>query len=378
MAEQSDTAIMNRYPADGLRALVQQAAENLGAPPHEAFALADTLVSADLRGVTSHGLVRTPIYLRRIRDGGCLTPTVVAFLDDESAVTVLNGGGGIGQVVALRAIESAIERARRHGVGLVAVRNSNHFGAAAYYAMKALDHDMIGIAMTNAAPAIAPWGGIDRKLGNNPFAVAVPAGQAYPVVLDMAQTLVARGWIKLAAIKGELIPEGWAMDSEGRPTTDANAALDGLLAPMGGYKGYGLSVLVEILSGVLSGAAVATELQGMGFTLSAGAATDDASADVFRRPENVGHFIGAIDISRFSPVPDFKARVDALVENIKSSRKSAGTEEIFLPGEKEWRAQADRSVRGIPLADDVVADLRAIAAEHGLAFPEAVGRVSNE
>lgn len=372
METQTTDENMTRYPAEALRVLARRAAEACGTPPDEADVLADTLVVADVRGVASHGLVRLPIYLRRVREGGYRLPTVVRFADEDAAVCHLDGGGGLGQVVAVRAMESAIGRARRHGIGAIAVSNSNHLGAAAYYAIMALGHDMIGVAITNTPPAMAPWGGIDRKLGNNPIAVAVPAGKTWPVVLDMAQTVVARGWIKIAAGRGLPIPLGWALDSAGQPTTDAEAALNGLLLPIGGYKGYGLAVIVEILAGVLSGAGIATELVDLGFSLSAERAADEATAEIFRRSQNIGHFVAAIDIRRFQPIEVFKSRMDWLATEIKSSRLASSVAEILLPGEREYRCQEERLRDGVPLPGDVLASLQAMAQELGLQFPEPV------
>jgi len=188
----------------------------------------------------------------------------------------------------------------------------------------------------------------------------------------MAQTVVARGWIKIASAQGLPIPLGWATDAAGQPTTDPDAALNGLLLPIGGYKGYGLAVLVEILAGLLSGAAVLDELVELGFSVAADRAADDASAATFRRPQGVGHFIAAIDVARFQPFEVFTARVEALITALKGSRLAPGATEILLPGEKEHRAQQERLRDGVPLPSDVVAALRALARELGVAFPSAL------
>ena len=237
-----------RLSADVLHEFATRCFQAAGMHAEDAALVADSLIAAELRGVTSHGLIRLPVYLQNLKDGlvdPTARPTLAA---DGPAVAVLDGHGAMGQVASKQGMGIAIERAAANGIGAVAVRNSNHFGAGAYWAMLALPHRMIGIAMTNGAVAMAPTGGVTPMLGNNPIAVASPAGGELPIVLDMAMTMVARGWIKLAALRDQPLPDGWALDAQGRPTNDPNAALDGSLLPVGGYKGYGLSVIVELLA----------------------------------------------------------------------------------------------------------------------------------
>jgi LDH2 family malate/lactate/ureidoglycolate dehydrogenase len=292
---------------------------SVGMGRDDAALVADSLIAAEVRGVTSHGLIRLPVYLGNIKDGS-VSPTARPILvaDGPTAATI-DGQRAMGQVVSKLGMETAIERARTNGIAAVAVRNSNHFGAGAYWAMLALPHSMIGIAMTNGAVAMAPTGGVTPLLGNNPIAVASPAGNELPIVLDMALTTVARGWIKLASLRDQPLPDGWALDKRGRPTNDPLEALDGSLLPVGAYKGYGLSVIVELLTAALSGAALGPALENMGFTAGS---TADETAPVTTPAHEIGgtgtgHFFAAIDIQRFMPLQHYTARVDALIQTMK-------------------------------------------------------------
>jgi LDH2 family malate/lactate/ureidoglycolate dehydrogenase len=268
-------------------------------------------------------------------------------------------------------METAIERAQTNGIAAVAVRNSNHFGAGAYWAMLALPHNMIGIAMTNGAVAMAPTGGVTPLLGNNPIAVASPAGSELPIVLDMALTTVARGWIKLASLRDQPLPDGWALDAQGKPTNDPLAALDGSLLPVGGYKGYGLSVIVELLTAVLSGAALGPALENMGFTAGSGA----DGADPVQTPAHAvggtgtGHFFAAIDIQRFMPLSQYTARVDALVQTMKLTELIEGVPGIMLPGEREFLTEKQRRAEGIAITSELVPELEKAARLTGVEVP---------
>ena len=339
----------------------------VGLDAEAAALVADTLVAAEVRGVTSHGLVRLPVYLRNVKNGvvdASARPTLAA---DGPNVSLLDGKNAMGQVASKLAMDLAIQRARDNGIAAVAVKNSNHFGAGAYWAMLALPEQMIGIAMTNGAVSMAPTGGVTPVLGNNPLAVASPAGSELPIVLDMAQTMVARGWIRLAAMRGQQIPDGWAQDARGKPTNDPAAALEGSLLPIGGYKGYGLSVIVELLTSVLSGAAIGPALPNMGFTA--------ASEDQKRYPAHevggvgTGHFFAAVDVKRFMPFEVYTARVDALVRTMKASALAEGVETILLPGEKEFLTEEARR-DAVPISDEVRAELQAASDLTGVAVPE--------
>lgn len=321
----------------------------------DAALLAETLVEADLRGVHSHGVMLLPRYVRGLKVGGVNPRPEVKVVVETAAVALVDGDNGMGQMASVKAMELAIEKARRLGVGAVGVRNSNHFGAAAYYAMLALPHDMVGFATTNAPAVMAPWGGVTPTVGNNPFAYAMPAGRERPLVLDMACSTSARGKIRLAAQKGERIPLGWALTKEGEPTEDPHEALAGLLAPVGGYKGYGLAVIIEALAGVLTGALFARDIPRAGLE----------SSEVFY-PYHVGHFFGALDIGCFLSIAEYKARMDRLIGQIRSTALAKGVDRVYLPGEIEFEHHERRLREGIPTSYAVVRELKRLAEELGL------------
>jgi LDH2 family malate/lactate/ureidoglycolate dehydrogenase len=262
-----------------------------GMRPHDAALVANNLVSADCRGLFSHGLIRTRVYVKRLRTGStdpCATPEVV---DESGATVIIDGRNAMGQVVAELAVERAIERARKHGVGVVGVRGSNHFGTCEYYAMKASAARMIGIVATvSASNIMAPFGGAERLLGNNPLGIAIPTHEAPPLVLDLAMSVAAGGKIRVAAETGDPIPEEWALDATGNPTTDARAALEGTVQPLAGYKGYGLALMVAVLSAILPGAAFGREVSDLyrEFTHAGSSPTPRTSATFFRRSTLVG------------------------------------------------------------------------------------------
>ena len=363
------TQALARLSAETLQTFAGRCFGQVGLRPNDAALVADTLVAAELRGVTSHGLIRLPVYLRNLRDGvvdATAHPTLAA---DGPAVALVDGRRAMGQVAAKFAMDLAIARARDNGIAAVAVRNSNHFGAGAYWAMLALPEQMIGVAMTNGAVAMAPTGGVTPLLGNNPLAVASPAGDEHPIVLDMAQTMVARGWIKLAAMRGQSIPDGWAQDARGQPTNDPSAALDGSLLPIGGYKGYGLSVVVELLTAAISGAAMGPALENMGFT--AGAHEQRTYPVHGVGGQGTGHFFAAIDIRRFMPLDVYSSRVDALIQTMKASEMGQGAESIFLPGEKEFIAERQRRTEGAPISTEIQAELQAASELTGVPVPVA-------
>jgi LDH2 family malate/lactate/ureidoglycolate dehydrogenase len=344
-----------RVSADDLRNWTGVVFECVGLPEPDAGLVADALVSADLRGVDSHGVMRVPIYVKRLRLGLIELRPSIRLARDRGAVAVLDGGNGMGQMVAARAMEEAIRRAGQHGAGLVGVRNSNHFGMAAYFATQALRHDMIGVALSNAPATMAPWGGARPYLGTNPMAIAVPAGDEPPIVLDMAMSTVARGKVILAAQEGLPIPEGWAVDPDGEPTTDAARALEGMVLPVGGAKGYGLATIVEILAGVLVGAAFGPHI--------------GALYDNFTSPQGLGHLLGAIDVQAVDAADRFKGRMDRLIREIRAVPRARHIERIYLPGEIEWLAEHRRRQEGIDLHPQTVQALETVADDLGIPVP---------
>jgi LDH2 family malate/lactate/ureidoglycolate dehydrogenase len=326
-----------------LREFCQQAFQKGGMTADDAAIVADTLVSANLRGVDSHGVMRLYPYIRRLLDGGANpNPRLRAVRRGPSFVR-LDGDRGLGLLVSTHAMKEAIEIASKTGVGLAAVFNSDHFGAAAYYAMMALKHDMIGVAMTNTAPVMSLWGGKGPFIGNNPIAVAVPSGKELPIVLDMAVSKVAGGKVRLAVKKGTKIPLDWITDKDGIPTDDPKAfEAGGTLLPLG-IKGHGLGVIVEALCGILSGAKILDEIP-LWFANT-------------NKPVRLGHFMMAIHIDAFLPVQDFKDRIDEMIQKIHSAPRAPGVDRIYLPGEIEYLSERERRTEGIPLPEAIYQDL---------------------
>lgn len=337
--------------ADRLGRFCLQLFEKVGVPSAEAKVAVDNLIEADLRGVDTHGVTRIAIYIERLQSGAVKARPQMKILRETPVSALLDGDHGLGQVVSARAMEIAIQKARAGVVGLVGVRNSTHNGALAHFAMMAVKEDLIGIALTNTVPLMAPTGGNEAMIGNNPFAIAAPAGKEKPVVFDMACSIAARGKIILAAKKGEKIPLGWAIDKDGLPTEDAQAALEGLILPVGGHKGYGLALMVDVLSGVLTGANFGP---GVG--------------PLYNNPgvQGIGHLLAAINIEAFMPLDEFKARMDRMIRDLKNCKKAKGTTEIFLPGEIEMGIEARRRREGIPLSRAVYDELCALGRRLGI------------
>jgi LDH2 family malate/lactate/ureidoglycolate dehydrogenase len=323
-----------------------------GLPSEDAAQVADCLLEADLRGLASHGVSRIPIYTRRLRLKLVNPKPDLMLTPLARAAAHLDGGNGMGFVVATRAMAEAVERARDCGIGMVMAMNSNHFGMAASYLLQALDAGMAAIVFTNASPAMPVWGGRTAFLGTSPVAMAVPGGKV-PLVLDMATSVAARGKIRRAAQQKGTIPPGWALDPEGRPTTDAQAAYEGVVLPLGGPKGSGLSLLMEALAGVMSGAAF-------------GGAVPDQYKE-FETPQNVGHMFIAMRPELFIGPDAYDARMNGLVARAKASPLAEGFDEILMPGEGEERL-AERSRReGLDLSAADIAMLREEAASVGAA-----------
>ncbi|MDX1483584.1 MAG: Ldh family oxidoreductase [Alphaproteobacteria bacterium] len=335
--------------------LIAFAAAVLGAyrvPEDDAQLFADSLVQADLWGHQSHGIMRLPWYAARLDSGVMGAATRPEVVSEFGAIQVIDGRDGIGQVLAAAAITEAVRRAKAHGVGAVAVRNSNHFGTAMYFTRMAAAEGCIGLLTTNASPAMAPWGGRRRAVGNNPWSIAAPGGRFGTVVLDIANTAVARGKLYLARQRGEEIPLGWAMDADGRPTTDPAAGIAGLILPMGEHKGYGIAVMMDVLSGVLSGSAFLGGVFGPYQS---------------QQPSGSGHLALALDIGAFRPVRAFEEDIERMVTELKAVPPAAGWDEVYYPGEIEARADAANRANGLELPDDTLSDLRRLADKLDLA-----------
>jgi LDH2 family malate/lactate/ureidoglycolate dehydrogenase len=322
-----------------------------GVPPHKASVAAQCLVSANLRGVDSHGIQLLPFYVEQLLARE-MDPAADGRVVSESGVCLhFDGQNGIGQWVAETCCGHAIRIARANGVGLVVAKESNHFGAAAWWAQKMRNAGQIGIVMCNASPIVPPWQGKEGRLGTNPICVSVPG----PWLLDMATTTVAAGKIFKAFLNGQpQIPAGWAFDSEGVPTTETAVAYKGMLMPLGGYKGSGLAMMVEILCAVLGGGAMANELGGIRFR---------------GKPVRVSQTFIAIDIARFMPVEEFTARMTKLVGIMKSTAVAPGYDEVLVAGDPEWRLEAERLRDGIPVAQGNWDNLVKAAQSVGVAAP---------
>lgn len=346
--------------------------EKLGVPKEDAEVSADILLEADLRGVDSHGTIRLNTYYGSRLKNGLINPlSPITVLRESPVALALDGGNGLGMAVAYRAMKRCIEKAKESGVAVTTVRNSNHYGIAGYYAMMALEGNLIGVSLTNSQPLVVPTYGRQALLGTNPIAVAVPAGDERPFVLDMATSIVTIGRVTVYKSAGKEIPAGWAVDSSGLVTTSPEKVVGGgALLPLGGtdemrgYKGYGLSLLVDIFSGILSGGGYGPKI---GRPMQPG------------DPTNVGHFFAAFRIDAFRPLQEFLKDMDTYIRLIKDSEKAEGQDRIFIHGEKEFELAEQRKKTGVPIMENTVNSLKEAAKEVGLdSIPAPIGKTSME
>jgi L-2-hydroxycarboxylate dehydrogenase (NAD+) len=358
-----------RIPAEPLKAFCRRVFAEMDVPPVDAEITADVLVRADLRGISSHGVARLRRYVQGLRSGMMRPRPDIVTLHETPNTALIDAGGGLGQPVSARAMCLAIEKARANTISFVAVRNSNHYGIAGYYAMMALEHDMIGLSMTNSAALVVPTFGRDAKLGTNPISLAAPAGEELPFVLDMATSTVPRGKLEVYDRLHKMMPLGWATDERGMPTEDPHRVLENLIKHLGGgllplsgageltsgYKGYGLALMVDILCGVLPGAGYADKIY-------------PKKEDGTPLPANVGHFFGAMRVDGFRPVADFKATMDDIIRRLREAPKAEGEQRIYIHGEKEFEMEKDRRVNGVVLDAKVIADLKAIAEDMDIPY----------
>jgi LDH2 family malate/lactate/ureidoglycolate dehydrogenase len=323
-----------------------------GVKLEEAEIISETLLFAELRNIKSHGIVRLPTYVKRLENAAVNQNAEMRFLENKAAaVSVLDADNGMGQVAGYKAMKAAIDIARIYGIGLVAVKNSNHFGVASYFSMLASKEDMIGLVMTNASPAIAPFGTKTPLLGTNPLTVAVPAKKGKPIVLDMSMSTVARGKIRMAALQNKEMPLDWGLDKDGNPTSDPSEALLGSLVPIGGVKGSGLSLIIDLLTGALTGTSSLGEVKNI---------TDMSG------PSKTSHLFIAINIGAFMDIDEYKERVDDAISKIKSLPPK-GDNEIFMAGEIEQNLMEKRLAEGIPVDIEVVAELNKLALDYDAA-----------
>jgi LDH2 family malate/lactate/ureidoglycolate dehydrogenase len=342
---------VSRISPDKLRHFVSRVYRSEGVPAEDADFVADTLVQADLWGHQSHGVLRVAWYHARLRSGAMKPVTAPETVVDGGAVAVIDGKDGIGQVVARHAVGEAVRRAKRHGVGIVSVRYSNHFGTCMYFTGMGAREGCVTLLATNGGPNMAPWGGLRKMVGTNPWSVAAPAGRHPPMIMDMANSGVARGKIYLARKRRASIPDTWAIDAQGNPTTDPNKALEGFILPMAGHKGYAIGVIVDMLSGVLSGSEFLDGVHG--------------PYDPVNR-SGAGHFLAAFHIDAFQPRAQFDARMEAYIERLRSVPVAPGHEGVFYPGELEARNDLRNRAEGLSLPQDTLSDLEKVAELAGM------------
>ena len=350
----STTPITSRVTAAQLETFIAAAFVGVGIRAADASAIAQLMARADVNGSEGHGVFRLPQYIRRIKGGAVNVKPNIRIEREAAGMALVNGDNGMGHLVMRFATETAIAKARTAGVAWVGAQWSNHAGPASLYASMPVEHDMIGLNLAvGNANHLPAWGGLDMLLSTNPIAIAMPGASEMPVILDMATTVAAYGKVKTKAQRGEMMPEGWMMDRQGKPLTDPARANEGFLLPIGGYKGYGLALMFGLLAGTLNGAAMGRDV------------VDFNADDV--TPTNTGHCIVAINIEAFQPVAEFKKRVDALVRDLRQSERLPGVARIHIPGEGAHAARVDRLKNGVPMPPPLMAALDTLAAELGIA-----------
>ena len=347
---------MLRLDASFLQRLSKDILTKLGMREEDARDAAEVFVRTSLRGTDSHGIRLLPTYARRIEEGGIKAKPEVKILKESDSAALWDGDHGLGQLLSRRAMEEAIGKSKRVGIGLVTIRHGNHFGAAGYYALLAAEADCAGLATSNTIAAMAIYGGKERAVGNNPLALGVPAGKHPPLILDMATSVVSWGQVRNYLLAGKNIPVGWALSKTGEPTDNPEVALDrGVVLPSGGPKGSGMAILIDCLSGILSGGASRKEVGSI-------------FAD-FSQPEDSSQTFLAINIDFFVPIDEFKARVDKLAEELKRTTPAEGVKEIRLPGERRAEEEKLRRRLGIPLDPETITALKEWAEKLGIGTP---------
>lgn len=326
----------------------------LGVPGDQAAVIADNLVEADLRGVESHGAHLLELYVARLRSGHLRPVTTVTTLRDDGSTVLMDGGLGFGQVAGIAAMDLAVERATEHGTAAVTVKESTHLGALAYYTQRAAEAGCVAMAFQNGPTIVPPFGGRSGIFSTNPFSYAVPTAEERPIVYDIATTAVAGNKILLAKKRGDAtIPDGWACDESGRPTTDTQAASTFNLQWFGGYKGFGIAMLVELLAGVLADSCYGT--------------TENTESELHGRQRIAkGYLFLALDVNRFLPLDEFRRRVDELIRDVRGADRAEGVERIYVPGEIEHERRSHRVEHGIPLSAALVEELSRLGDELGV------------
>ncbi len=344
------TGETRRIAAGRLEEFVARAFRAVGVPPDDAETIARLMTRIDLRGLDGHGVFRLPQYIRRIRAGGINVEPNIRIARETESTALIDGDNAVGHLAVSEAARVAMDKAERRGVAWVGTNNSNHAGAASIYAMMPLARDMIGLYVAvGSANHLPPWGGIEMLLSTNPLACAIPGLAEPPIVLDMATTVASYGKVKMAAERGEKIPEGWMIDAEGAPLTDPARADEGFLLPIGGYKGYGLALIFGLLAGTLNGAAMGRDV--IDFN------KDDKTLT------NTGQLIIALDIKAFADVEAFKRNVDGVIRTMRESPTLPGVERVRVPGEQSDAISKKRIRDGIPMPEALLAKLNELADE---------------
>ncbi len=353
-AKTANVADASRIAAPALAAFIKRALEAASLRSDDAKVVADLMVEADLRGSDTHGVIRLPLYLRRLKAGGINPRPDIRIVQERPATALVDGDNGIGHLVMRFAAMTAIEKAKGAGVAWVGARMSNHAGPAALYAMMPLAHDMIGLYLAvGSNNHLPPWGSTENLLGTNPIAIAVPAEEEPPIVLDMAPTVAAFGKVRLKMQRGEEMPVGWMIGRDGKPLTDPKRAEQGLLLPIGDYKGYGLSLMTGLLAGTLNQAAFGRDV--VDFVKEHGKAA------------NTGHAIVAVSVEAFAPAAAFKRQVDGAIRAMRGAQRLPGVERIWLPGEQSHLKRQDRAQNGIPMPKPLRESLETAARGLGIA-----------
>ncbi|MBM7554468.1 Ldh family oxidoreductase [Thalassobacillus pellis] len=350
---------MSTFHVKDLRTFSTEVLAALGVKSEEAETVSDALLRANLEGVDSHGLSRLVVYSNRLKDDRINPAPNIRFEQRGASVLTVDGDNGLGHVVSSKAVEKGMELAIESGMAGISIKNSNHFGTASYYCQMACEKNLAAIAFTNSPPGIAPWGGRQAFFGTNPIAFGFPNGSKPPVIIDLSTSVVARGKIILADKQGESIPDGWALDEEGQVTNDPGKALTGSVLPLGGAKGFALALAVEILSGVLSGAAF-------------GPNVNSIYQEASKTPANVGHFFILMDIEKFMPHETFQQSMEQLIHQMKETPKAPGFEEIRYPGERRTKEFERRLEDGIPLTQSVQDELKSLGEAVNIPFPQPI------
>jgi len=351
-----------RVRPEDLHHVVREVFIKEGLPEEDAATVADALLAADIRGIESHGVARIGWYVLKLQRGMTNPRPSISVVNENDTCALVDADDAMGPVAGTYAMNLAIEKAKKHGAGFVAVRKSNHFGIAGYYAMMALEHDMLGLATTNAVCMVAPTFGVEHMLGTNPIAAAFPCKREKPWVLDMATSTAPFGKLENARRNRTRVPKGWVIDGEGNPWDDPDAPMKGgALTPlggsyeMGGHKGYGLAVLADILSAVLSGAMYGPYQEGL--------------TRISDQPADTGHFFGAIRLDGFRPVDEFKSTMDEMIQGLRNSKKAAGCDRIYYHGEIEHECEENYRKEGIPLHPIIKFTIESQAESHGIPLP---------